>query len=175
MNLTRITAAREAAIKHTLDSVLPWPLLQSAGSLADIGSGAGFPGIPLAILFPNTPITLVESIQKKARFLSETVRALELPNVSVEPRRGEEVLRHQYFDTLVARALAPLPRLLETLGPRLGRVSRLILYKGPDIDQELEESRTLLQRYHLGCRLVTRHQLPEASGERAIAEFVRLR
>ena len=75
-NLTRIVNPREAAIKHVVDSVLPWRLFQDAEHVADAGSGAGFPGIPLALVLPRVRFTLLESTQKKARFLESVVREL---------------------------------------------------------------------------------------------------
>src|SRR3979490_3079199 len=69
LNLTRITTLREAAIKHVLDSVMPWRLFAEEESILDAGSGAGFPGIPLALVLPEGEFLLAESIQKKARFL----------------------------------------------------------------------------------------------------------
>src|SRR5450432_3095086 len=80
-NLTRIVSPREAAIKHVLDSVLPWRLFAGAAHVADAGSGAGFPGISLALVLPGTRFTLLESTQKKARFLESVVRELKLANI----------------------------------------------------------------------------------------------
>src|SRR6516225_6634222 len=70
-NLTRITSPREAAIKHVLDSVTPWRLFANVGRVLDAGTGAGFPGIPLALALPGVRFTLSESIQKKARFVEQ--------------------------------------------------------------------------------------------------------
>lgn len=173
LNLTRITGAREAAVKHVLDSLLPLKLLEGARTIVDVGSGAGFPGIPLAVALPQAHVTLVESLQKKARFLAEAAAALELENVDVEPKRGEDYLRGKKVDVLVARAVAPLEKLVETLGPVLGGVGRLILYKGPDVDEELAEARDAMKRRKLECRLVIRHELPEGSGARSILELGR--
>jgi 16S rRNA (guanine527-N7)-methyltransferase len=76
-NLTRITSPRDAAIKHILDSVMPWRLFEGARHVLDAGTGAGFPGIPLALVLPEVKFTLSESIQKKARFVEHAVAALE--------------------------------------------------------------------------------------------------
>src|SRR5580658_7316544 len=73
LNLTRITAPREAAIKHVLDSVIPWRLFAGARHVLDAGTGAGFPGIPLALALPEIQFTLAESIQKKARFVESAL------------------------------------------------------------------------------------------------------
>ncbi|HYA18302.1 MAG TPA: RsmG family class I SAM-dependent methyltransferase, partial [Bryobacteraceae bacterium] len=87
LNLTRITSPREGAIKHVLDSVMPWLLFADARHVMDAGTGAGFPGIPLALVLPEVRFTLAESIQKKARFVEAAVGALELANVTVSPVR----------------------------------------------------------------------------------------
>jgi 16S rRNA (guanine527-N7)-methyltransferase len=173
MNLTRITTAKDGAVKHVLDSLLPWKLLQNAESIVDIGSGAGFPGIPLAAVFPEKKVVLVESIQKKARFLSETVGHLELPNVTVFSERAEDYLQRNQADVLVARAVAPLPKLLAMLGPALQKLNKMLLYKGPDIDQELQDSRMLLKQKRWQAGLLIRHELPDQSGTRCILELLR--
>src|SRR5450432_3959087 len=82
-NLTRITGAREAAIKHVLDSVIPWRLFAGAAHVLDAGTGAGFPGIPLAIALPEVRFTLAESIQKKARFVESALEKLQVSNASI--------------------------------------------------------------------------------------------
>src|SRR5665213_404287 len=76
MNLTRIVSPREAAVKHVLDSVIPWRMFAGAGHVLDAGTGAGFPGIPLALVLPDIRFTLAESIQKKARFVSSAAAAI---------------------------------------------------------------------------------------------------
>ncbi len=88
MNLTRIVSPEEAAIKHIYDCVAPWRFFQSAARVLDVGTGAGFPGIPLAIVLPEVRFTLAESIGKKARFVESVVDALELPNATVIAERG---------------------------------------------------------------------------------------
>ena len=104
MNLTRIVSASDAAIKHVFDSVWPWRHFAKAHHVLDIGSGAGFPGIPLALCLPGVRFTLSESIQKKARFLADACRQLHLENVQVVPDRAEQLLQSGSFDLLTARA-----------------------------------------------------------------------
>ena len=93
MNLTRITSAREAAVKHILDSVAPWMFFDKAKRVLDAGTGAGFPGIPLSLVLPEVRFTLSESIQKKARFVDAAVETLHLPNVHVDGRAGRSRAR----------------------------------------------------------------------------------
>jgi 16S rRNA (guanine527-N7)-methyltransferase len=171
MNLTRITSAREAAIKHVLDSVLPWRLFAGLKHVLDAGTGAGFPGIPLALVLPDTRFTLAESIQKKARFVESAIAALELPNTIVVPRRAEELTREIRPDVITARALAPLARTVELFGPAFKRGARGLLYKGPDVDQEIAEAARGAEKLRLRIELAMRFDLPEAMGSRSIVEI----
>jgi 16S rRNA (guanine527-N7)-methyltransferase len=163
-NLTRITGPREAAIKHVLDSVMPWRLFTGAKHVLDAGTGAGFPGIPLALVLPDVRFTLVESIQKKARFVQAAVAKLELPNTAVEPRRAEDVLRAQRVDILTARALAPISRALDLFTPGI----RFLLYKGPDVEQEFAEAAPQAKKRRVKMEVVMRYELPDAQGSRTI-------
>ncbi len=123
INLTTVEPGTQMVIRHYCESLFFAAHLQAnVGSIADIGSGAGFPGVPLAILKPECRVTLVESHQRKAVFLKETTRTLE--NVSVVARRAEDLAGS--FDWLVARAVKPtdvvalIPRLALNIGLMLG-------------------------------------------------------
>jgi 16S rRNA (guanine527-N7)-methyltransferase len=166
-NLTRIAGAREAAIKHVLDSVLAWRLFAKADRVLDAGTGAGFPGIPLAIVLPQTQFTLAESIQKKARFVASAVETLGLANVQVEPRRAEELTG---FDIITARAVAPLERALKLFGAALRHGTRLLLYKGPDAPDEIAAAAPDLKRLRARASVVLAYELPESMGRRTIIE-----
>ena len=171
LNLTRITSPREAAIKHVLDSLLPWRLFAGAKHVLDAGTGAGFPGIPLALVLPDVRFTLAESIQKKARFVESAVGALELSNVSVAARRAEEWARDTRADIITARALAPLARTLELLKPALKNGARALLYKGPDAAQEIAEAVREASRMRARIHVAQRFELPDALGLRTIIEI----
>lgn len=163
LNLTRITSPREAAIKHVLDSVIPWTLFQNARHVLDAGTGAGFPGVPLALVLPETRFTLAESIQKKARFVESALKALNLPNVEITPRRAEELRA----DLITARALAPISKILTLFRPALKAGSRLLLYKGPDVAAEIAEAHTT--QAHI--EIVMRYELPDSLGDRTIVSI----
>jgi 16S rRNA (guanine527-N7)-methyltransferase len=169
MNLTRIVSEEEAAIKHVLDSVLPWRLFASASSIADAGTGAGFPGIPLAILLPETRFVLLESIQKKARFVQSAVAALGLRNVSVEAVRAEDWLKKERTEILTARAMAPLDKAAALLGPVWPRDMKGLLYKGPDLAQEIAAAEKPLRKCRLMVQETERYELPREMGTRTIA------
>ncbi len=170
-NLTRITSPREAAVKHVLDSVLPWRLFAEARHILDAGAGPGFPGIPLALVLPNIRFTLAESIQKKARFLEEAVATLELPNVVVAPRRAEEIWREGGIDVITARALAPISRVLELFAPALKAGRKILLYKGPDAEQEIAESARAAAKLHARMKGAMNCELPDGMGTRTIVEI----
>jgi 16S rRNA (guanine527-N7)-methyltransferase len=164
-NLTRITSPREAAIKHVLDSVMPWRLFAGARRVMDAGTGAGFPGIPLALVLPEIRFTLSESIQKKTRFVESVVEKLELGNVTVSSRRAEELLKEEMADIVTARAVAPLTRAIPLFAG-----ARLLLYKGPDAEQEIAEAGQEAARRRVRVEIVMRYELPEGLGSRTIVE-----
>ena len=163
LNLTRITSPREAAIKHVLDSVTPWRFFEGARHVIDAGTGAGFPGIPLALVLPEIRFTLAESIQKKARFVESALAVLKLPNVEITPQRAEEL----QAEVITARALAPISKILTLFRSALKDGSRILLYKGPDVATEIAEAGKT--RAHI--EVVTRYELPDSLGSRAIVEI----
>ena len=128
-NLTAIRDPREMVAKHLLDSLAMHPFAGD-GALADLGTGAGLPGIPLAIADPGLQVTLVESNGKKARFLREAVRTLKLPNARVAEARIEALDMPGMFDAITARALATLPLILELGGHLLKPEGKLLAMKG---------------------------------------------
>ena len=165
-NLTRIVGAREAAIKHVLDSVIPWRLFAGATHVLDAGTGAGFPGIPLALVLPEVQFTLAESIQKKARFVESALDRLALPNAAVTANRAEELVRDKSVDIMsvdiiVARALAPIARALALFGRTLKPGTQLVLYKGPDVDQEIAEASVEARNRKFRMEVVMRYSLPD--------------
>jgi len=168
LNLTRITSPREAAIKHVLDSVMPWQLFPGAHHVLDAGTGAGFPGIPLALVLPEIRFTLAESIHKKARFVESALGELKLPNAEIAPRRAEDL---SGINVIAARALAPIPRVLALFRPALIVGARLLLYKGPDAGQEIAEAATEARKTGARMEVVMRYELPDSLGTRTIVQI----
>jgi 16S rRNA (guanine527-N7)-methyltransferase len=173
MNLTRITSPREAAVKHVLDSVLPWRLFAGAGAVLDAGTGAGFPGIPLALVLDAVRFTLAESVQKKAQFVESAVEELQIPNVRVTPVRAEELMKTEDFDIVTARAVAPLWKVISLFAPRLKRGTRILLYKGADVEAEMAQSSAEAQRLRVRQAIVMHEALPDGFGIRTVVELRR--
>ncbi len=165
-NLTAITDPDQAWMRHIFDSLTLVPLIVSAeaGSLIDVGSGGGLPGLPLAIVMPGLRVTLLEATGKKAAFLSETARALELPNVEVIKDRAETAGRdsahRERYDIATARAVGRLDVLLELTSPFIKVGGLVLAIKGGKAPEEASEAKQALHRLH--CRLI--ELLPTATG-----------
>ncbi len=172
LNLTAITSPREAVIKHILDSVVPAPALGTSRLVLDVGSGAGFPGIPLAIVCPTRQFVLSESVQKKARFLERVVAELGLSNVEIYAGRAETWLESDRADAVVVRAVGATKKLLALLGPTSSRFRQLLLYKGPAGDKELLETEASASRFGLRGEVALHYELPDDMGRRSVLRFV---
>ena len=170
-NLTRITGPRDAAVKHVLDSIWPWRLFGGERRVLDAGTGAGFPGIPLALLLPDTQFTLAESVGKKARFVEAAVADLGLVNVQVAAQRAEDVLRNAKPGAITARAVAPVARAVALFAPAIRKGSRALLFKGPDGSAEIDACRAELTRHRIEARVAATYSLPDGLGERTIVEL----
>lgn len=137
-NLTAIRDPREMLSKHLLDSLAMWRHVRP-GALADLGTGPGLPGIPLALAVPGLQVTLVEAIGKKTRFLREVVRQLGLANVRVLESRAEAVDEPGAYEQITARALDTLAGILAVGGHLLSPTGRLLAMKGVRPDAEIAE------------------------------------
>jgi 16S rRNA (guanine527-N7)-methyltransferase len=168
MNLTAITDPAEVVDKHLLDSltVLPW---LRGHSVADVGSGAGFPGLPLAVADPERRYTLIESTGKKVKFLRHAIERLELPNVEVEHGRAEALKPSQPFDSVISRALGPLSDFVRVAGHLAGRHGRLLAMKGKVPAEELKALPP-------GWKALAVHpvRVPGLDAERCLVELARV-
>ncbi|MDH5832642.1 16S rRNA (guanine(527)-N(7))-methyltransferase RsmG [Luteimonas kalidii] len=136
-NLTAVRDPRQMVTLHLLDSLALAPHMAGIARLADLGTGPGLPGIPLAIACPGLEVTLVESNGKKARFLREAVRQLPLRNARVAESRAEALDAPAAFDAITARALATLAEIIAVGGHLLAPGGRLLAMKGVRPDAEL--------------------------------------
>lgn len=145
MNLTAITEQDEIIVKHFVDSLSILKDLKPEERIVDIGTGAGFPGIPLAILSEKNHFTLVDSLNKRIHFLNEVKEKLGLENVTTIHMRAEEFgqnkMYREKFDVAVARAVANLSVLIEYLFPVVKLGGKIICMKGSKIEEELQEAR----------------------------------
>jgi len=135
-NLTAIRDRPGMLRKHVLDSLSVHPYLRGA-RIADIGTGAGYPGLPLAVASPRSRFTLVEATGKKARFVEQTLERLSLKNVHVVLSRAENYRPFELFDTVVARALASLADFAAYAGHLCAPGGRLLAMKGKRPDEEI--------------------------------------
>lgn len=170
MNLTGISEKREMIIKLLLDPLVSLPYLPSNGTLLDIGSGAGIPGLPLKIARPEFEVHLLESRAKKVSFLRHMIRKLDLKGIEalkgrVEQRADLPTLFHCY-DIVTARALAPLGETITLCYPYLEPGSILVTYKGSKVEQEIEGSEALMEELNLRISEKISYSLPETQRKR---------
>lgn len=145
-NLTAITDYDEIWIKHFLDSGLIAGDIQSKAKILDVGTGAGFPGVPLKILNNSFDVTLLDSLNKRINFLNELIEKLGLDNIKAVHARAEDFVKvsHETFDFVVSRAVAKLPTLLEYCLPYVKVGGYFVAYKSLNVDEELAESKNAL-------------------------------
>lgn len=167
MNLTAIKEEGEIVEKHFLDCLIPAKSLSIDGkSCCDLGTGAGFPGLVWAIAFPSCSMTLVEATGKKCTFLQAVISALSLKNVRILNKRAEELNNKGQFDIVVARALAPLPILIEIALPLLKVHGVFLAMKGSKGREELALSKNALDKLSGKVTSVQEDSLPGDEGFR---------
>lgn len=148
MNLTAITEPQEVLEKHFLDSIsiVKAVDLTKVHTLLDVGTGAGFPGIPLKIIFPELSVTLLDSLNKRVLFLKEVCEKLGLQDITCIHSRAEEAARNpefrENFDLVTSRAVANLSTLSEYCIPFVKKSGCFISYKAEEVSEEVENSKT---------------------------------
>ena len=138
LNLTAIRDRDEMVTAHLEDSLSAWPLLQGKRIL-DVGTGAGFPGLPLAIVEPTREFHLIDSNNRKIQFVRHVAGLLQLDNVTAVKARAEGYAPGYRFDTVIARALAALPALVKIAGHHVGEDGVFVALKGRYPEEELEQ------------------------------------
>ncbi|MFB7249529.1 16S rRNA (guanine(527)-N(7))-methyltransferase RsmG [Microbacterium sp. NPDC056234] len=152
--------------RHVLNSAIAAPLLH--GHVADIGSGAGLPGLVLAIARPDVQVTLVEPMERRVAWLNEQVSALDMSNVEVLRARAEEVGRPKSFDVVTARAVSALRTLLPLTAPLVRDGGEIALLKGVNAANEIDAAEKQIRKYKLTDVRV------EVLGEGVLAEVTRV-
>jgi len=145
INLTAITNPKDIAAKHFLDSLAPAEFIPEGARLLDIGSGAGFPGIPLKILKPSTAVLLIDAVRKKINFLKHVLRTLNLESIEARRIRAEDLLKDPdnafTFDVIISRALSDLSLFVKNALPLLAKQGVIIAMKGKIDSEELDAVR----------------------------------
>ena len=146
MNLTGITEFPEVVEKHFLDSIMlgKYISLEQNLRVMDLGTGAGFPGIPLKIAYPDLEITLADSLNKRIRFLDEVIEELQLTGIHTVHGRAEELARNkayrEQYDLCVSRAVANLSTLMEYCVPFVNKGGRFVSYKSGEVEEEVNNA-----------------------------------
>ena len=155
INVTAITDEKEFLVKHFIDSLTVNSFLEDGKSIIDIGTGAGFPGIPLKISNPNSKITLVDSVNKKLKIIKEITNQMKLENLEIIHTRAEDLaIQEEYrekYDYAITRAVSKLNTIVEYMLPFVKIGGKAICMKGPNIDDELKEAEKAIKE--LGGKL----------------------
>lgn len=178
MNLTAITEPEEVAVKHMIDSLLAFDTGFAGKTLADVGTGAGFPGVPLKIYCPQLQVTLIDSLGKRLKFLEQVIAALGLKGIRCEHARAEDAGRSKHreaYDIVTARAVARLSVLAEYCLPLVKQGGTFIALKGSKYAEEIAEGKEAVKL--LGGRLLSAEEvkLPGLDDGRAIVKIAKLK
>lgn len=166
MNLTAITDAEGVASRHFADSLLARELIPEGAKVIDVGTGAGFPGVPLAIMRPDIELTLLDSLNKRILFLNDVLKELNIPAKAVHARAedgGRDRSLRERFDVAVSRAVAELPVLAEWTLPFVSVGGCSVMYKGPGAEEELGRAKNALVILHGEAEV---HRFEPSWGER---------
>jgi len=175
MNLTAIIEEEEVITKHFVDSLTILKHIREDDKVIDVGTGAGFPGIPVKILNETINCVLLDSLNKRIIFLDEAINELELDDIKTIHARAEELgekrEHREQYDVVVARAVAPLNILLEYISPYAKVGGICICMKGPHIDDELKQSQRAINMLGLKLETIETFELPETDMTRNIIIF----
>lgn len=179
MNLTAITEPEEVAVKHMVDSLLAYEDGMQGKTLVDVGTGAGFPGVPLKIYCPSLKVTLVDSLGKRLRFLQQVIDELGLKGIRCEHLRAEDAGRskkhREHYDYVTARAVARLSVLSEYCLPLAKKGGQFIALKGSRFAEEIEEGEAAVKI--LGGKIISAEpvKLPGLDDGRAIIKIAKIK
>lgn len=172
INLTAITDVDEIIIKHFVDSLTITKYIKENEKIIDVGTGAGFPGIPIAIMMPNTKITLLDSLNKRILFLNEVKKELNLNNIQTVHSRaedfGRDVKSREKYDIAVSRAVANLSTLSEYLMPFVKINGKMICMKGSNIEDEISDAKFAIKELGGKITKIDEFNLPNTDIKRNI-------
>ena len=172
INLTAITEMDDVILKHFIDSMTIFKYIENVESIIDVGTGAGFPGIPIAIMKKDVKITLLDSLNKRINFLNEVCSELKINNVETIHGRVEEIGKNkehrEKYDIAVSRAVANMSTLSEYLIPLVKIGGKCICMKGSEIEQELEQAKFAIKELGGKIEKVEKFTLPDSDMERNI-------
>ena len=172
MNLTAIEQEEDIITKHFIDSLSTASYIPDTAKVIDIGTGAGFPGIPLKILKKDLSITLLDSLNKRITFLEEVIRNLSLENIQAVHARAEELAHkeeyREQYDIAVSRAVAPMHTLLEYMLPYVKIGGKCICMKGPNLQEESKDLQNCLETLGGKIEKIEEIVLPETEIKRNI-------
>ena len=177
MNLTGITDYDEVNLKHFTDSLTIAKIrdMSQVESVIDIGTGAGFPGIPLKIVYPHLHVVLLDSLSKRIKFLDEVIRVLELENIETIHGRAEDFAKkkeyREQFDLCVSRAVANLSTLSEYCLPFVAVNGSFVSYKSGDSEEEIHQAKHAISLLGGKVKNVDKFQLPGTDMGRALVEI----
>jgi len=172
MNLTAITEPEEIILKHFIDSITILKEIEDGAKLVDVGTGAGFPGIPLSIMNPTLRITLVDSLNKRLVFLQEVVNKLKLENIEIVHARAEEFGQNkkyrEKFDVSTSRAVANLSTLSEYLIPLVNVGGKVISMKAAEAQEEINEAKKAIEILGGKIEKIDEFNLPQSDIGRTV-------
>ncbi len=167
INLTRHTTYEKFVARDLVDSLWLEKFLDAGERVLDVGSGGGVPGIMLAIVRPDLELSLCDSVAKKARVAEDIVHQLELP-IRVHHSAAQDLLKSNRYDTLVARAVAPIAKLLTWFNPHWDAFNQLLLTKGPAWVEERGEARHRGLLHELAIRKLATYPLPGTESQSVV-------
>lgn len=172
INLTAITNKEDIILKHFIDSLTISKYIDKNSKLIDVGTGAGFPGIPIKIYRDDLEITLLDSLNKRVNFLNEVIKELKLENIVAIHGRAEEIGRNkkyrEYFDVATSRAVANLSTLSEYLVPFVKEDGIIISMKGDNIEEEQEEAKRAIKVLGAKIKKIDKFELPKSDIKRSL-------
>lgn len=181
MNLTGITDYDEVCLKHFTDSltIVRIKNMDQVNSLIDIGTGAGFPGIPIKIVFPHIEVVLLDSLNKRLKFLDEVIEQLSLEKITTLHGRAEDYAKkkeyREQFDLSVSRAVANLSTLSEYCLPFVKQGGSFISYKSADSDDEIQQAEKAVKILGGDICKVDKFRLPESEIGRSLVEIKKIK